>query len=426
MGRRFRFVHCADLHLGTPIADVAGQQVHWDGALREATIKTFAGIVDLAIEKRVQAIIIAGDVYNAADHSLAAQLEFSRELFRAASHGIKSFIAHGNHDPLEAWRAEVPLPPTAHVFRSDRVEGFPLTVDGELVAMVYGRSYGKRHEDAHWVPSFVRDADVPYAIGVLHTQGPEAGETGVYAPCTEAELIAAKMDYWALGHVHTRSLSEKGPVIAYPGSPQSLHRKEIGPRGCYLVEVGGYGTTMTEFYETDAVRREQWTFDVTEMETVEDLVAAISAYRKARREEVKKPILAALTIQGRGCLHPVFQDREAVMALLDRLNEAEYYKHIFVYCYELIAETSPVVDWGERRVLPDAVGDYLRTIDRLQAEGDAACVARLRQWLAARPEWERYARQFGEIDDERLLRIWKRIETTGAERILGACGNETD
>lgn len=426
MGRRFRFIHCADLHLGTPIADVVGSQAHWDGVLREAAVKAFANIVDLAIDKRVAAIIIAGDVYNAADHSLAAQLDFSRELYRAAKAGIKAFIAHGNHDPLGAWRAEVPLPPTAHVFRADRVEGFPLTVGGETVAMVYGRSYGKNHVDEHWAKEYVRDADAPYAIGVLHTQGPAAGETGIYAPCTEAELAASGMDYWALGHVHTRSLTGDNPQIAFPGNPQSLHRKEIGPRGCYLVEVGSYGTTMTEFYETDAVRREQWELDITGLQDVEALADWLAEKRKERREAVGKPILAELVLTGRGVLHSILQDGEAVAALLERLNEQEYYKHLFIYCYRLTDLTQPDIDWTQRRELPDAVGDYLRAYDRFAANGEAALLEKLRAVLAARPEFERYVRYFGELDDERLLAAWRRAESSGAERILGAREHETD
>lgn len=51
MGKRFRFIHCADLHLGMPIAQ-AGGGAHWDQALREATIRAFENIVDAAIEKR--------------------------------------------------------------------------------------------------------------------------------------------------------------------------------------------------------------------------------------------------------------------------------------------------------------------------------------------------------------------------------------
>lgn len=425
MGKRFRFIHCSDLHLGMPIADIGGSRVHWDEALRDATMQAFRNIVDLALEKRVIAIIIAGDVYNAADHSLAAQLEFSRELYRAAQAGIRIFIAHGNHDPLGAWRAEIPLPPTAHVFRSDRVEGFPLTVDGETVAMVYGRSYDRAHVDEHWARDFIRETDAPYAIGVLHTQGPAGGEEGVYAPCTRTELEQAGMNYWALGHAHTRSITASEPFIAHPGNPQSLNRREIGPRGCYLVEVGTYGTTIPEFYETDAIRREIWDISIEDMQSAEEFIAAVGTMRKERREAVGKPILAELRCTGRGVLQGMLRDREVVDALLNRLNEQEYYKHIFICCYRLDDRTLPAINWDERKNLPDAVGDYLRACERIGADGEEL-LRHLRAYLATRPEWVRYERYFGELTDERLLTAWQKAEIEGAERILGEYDNEID
>lgn len=425
MGKRFRFIHCADLHLGTPVADVGEGQAHWAKVLREAASKSFANIVDLALEKQVAAILIAGDVYNAADHSLAAQLDFAQELFRAAKAGIRVFVAHGNHDPLGAWRAEVPLPPTVHVFRADRTESIPLVVDGETAALVYGRSYGANAEPEHLAAEFRREEGAPCAIGVLHTQGPESGE-GPYAPCTYEELRAAGMDYWALGHVHTRTVLQENPYMIYPGNPQSLHRKETGPRGCYLVEVGSYGTTIPEFCETDAVRREEWTFDVTEVADTDALLAIVGAKRQERRAAVGKPILAALTFTGSGPLHAVLRDAEAREALAERLNEQELFKHLFVYCCRLTDRTRPTTDWTARRELPDATGDYLRAYDELAGLPAAERQSLLREALAERPEFQRYLRLFGEMTDDRLDEALAAAELLGARYLTEAEEYEAD
>ena len=66
MAKRFRFIHCADLHLGTPLAIREAPSRYWEKTLRDATFQAFRNIVDTAIEKRVAAIVIAGDVYNSA------------------------------------------------------------------------------------------------------------------------------------------------------------------------------------------------------------------------------------------------------------------------------------------------------------------------------------------------------------------------
>ncbi len=417
MGKRFRFIHCADLHLGMPIAQ-AGGGAHWDQALREATIRAFENIVDAAIEKKVDALLIAGDVYQAADHSLAAQLAFARELFRASEAGIRAFIVHGNHDPVDAWRAKVPLPPTAVVFGSEEVEAKPLVVDGETAAMVYGRSYAATHVREDWASLYERTDDAPYAIALLHTEGP-TGDGGNYAPTSMEVLARSRMNYWALGHVHTRTVLGEEPYIVYPGNTQSLHRHETGPRGCYLVEVGSHGTTMMEFIETDAVRRELWEIAIDGIADTEALVALLTERRKERRDAVRKPILVTVRFTGRGALHEVLRDEDARTALMERLNEQEYYKHIFVCWDRTEDKTQPLTDWTRRAELPDATGAYLRAHAALTDELGAIPAETLRAWLQDIPEWTKYARYLTDVDDTRLQAAWEAARSHGAERLLG-------
>ena len=155
MGKHFSFIHCADLHLGEPFGGVRlGTKGPWNEQIGKATFKAFEKVVDAALENRVDAILISGDVYNSDHHSLAAQMAFGRELYRAAQAGIEVFIVHGNHDPGEAWRADIPLPETVHVFSSEEVTGIPLMKDGEKAATIYGISYKTRHTKDDLVRSF--------------------------------------------------------------------------------------------------------------------------------------------------------------------------------------------------------------------------------------------------------------------------------
>ena len=146
MGKHFSFIHCADLHLGEPFGDVRlGGSGPWNEQISKSTFKAFEKVVDAAIDNRVDAILISGDVYNSDHHSLAAQMAFARELYRAAENGIETFIVHGNHDPEEAWRADIPLPDMVHIFSSSEVQALPLMKDGEKAATIYGISYKTRH-----------------------------------------------------------------------------------------------------------------------------------------------------------------------------------------------------------------------------------------------------------------------------------------
>lgn len=88
MGKHFSFIHCADLHLGEPFGGLySGDTGPWTEAIHKATFKAFENVVTAALTYRADAILISGDVYNSDHHSLAAQMAFARELYRAAQAG---------------------------------------------------------------------------------------------------------------------------------------------------------------------------------------------------------------------------------------------------------------------------------------------------------------------------------------------------
>jgi DNA repair exonuclease SbcCD nuclease subunit len=59
-----------------------------------------------------------------------------------------------------------------------------------------------------------------------------------YAPSALEDLISKNYDYWALGHIHKKTiLNEANPLIIYSGNPQGLNPKETGVRGCFLINV---------------------------------------------------------------------------------------------------------------------------------------------------------------------------------------------
>ena len=91
------------------------------------------------------------------------------------------------------------------------------------------------------------------------TVGSSAGSENhnVTGPCSLTDLAEAAMDYWALGHIHKSQVLSEEPLVVYSGNPQGLHRKEIGPKGCYLVSVSHNGHCEPRFIETSAIRFEE-------------------------------------------------------------------------------------------------------------------------------------------------------------------------
>ena len=107
---RYRFVHAADLHLDSPFKGLKRVSPGIAEVLRKSTFAAFDAVIDLCITEQVDALLVAGDVFDSADRSLGAQLRFVDGLKRLESSGIRSFVCHGNHDPLDAWHSQVAFP----------------------------------------------------------------------------------------------------------------------------------------------------------------------------------------------------------------------------------------------------------------------------------------------------------------------------
>lgn len=414
MGRHFSFVHCADLHLGEPFQGICpSEKGPWTEAIGKATFTAFERVVDTAIDAHANAILISGDVYNSDHRSLAAQLAFARELYRAAQQGIQIFIIHGNHDSEEAWRADIPLPSAVHIFSSTEVEAVPLMVENELAATIYGISYGKRHVRDNLAAQFRRRDNDGFAIAMLHTD--MGGKEGVYAPCTLDDLVASKMDYWALGHVHTRKVVNQSPYVVYPGNTQGLDLTETGPRGCYLVDVGAYGTVTMKFIETDAIRWLDMAMDISLFTDQDMLIREILRQRAALKELTGRPNIARLILQGRGPLHKVAASESGREFILQALNEKEQFRHIFTYFSRIEDETGSMLNLEERRQFPDVMGDYLRAYENTAAAAGDKKSDLLRSMAESQPEMKKWPALMALADDSMLLRAFEKAEMVGAE-----------
>ena len=305
----FRFIHCSDLHIDSPFKGFSEIHPKWAQRLREAPLQSFLNIVDLAIQEKVDAVIIAGDVFDGEDKSLQAQFKFRGGLQTLSDHGIASFIAHGNHDPINRWSTTLEWPEGVTVFPGTRVASVPVEKDGRALAHIYGTSFPERDVFDNLALKFKRQPHPGFAVAVLHANVGGHPDHDPYAPCSVDDLVAQGMDYWALGHIHARKvLRGSHPAIVYCGNPQGRHFKESGPRGCYLVTLQEGAVPDIQFVATDTLRFVEATLDLSTCVTLDTVVAEIVGQCQMFLEQAdNRSLVVRQTLTGRTETHPLLR-----------------------------------------------------------------------------------------------------------------------
>ncbi|MFH0980080.1 MAG: DNA repair exonuclease [Planctomycetota bacterium] len=367
----FKFVHAADLHLDSPFKGITADSESVAATLRSATFDAYNALVALCVEREADFLVVAGDVYDGADRSLRAQLCFRDGLARLAQHGIRAFVVHGNHDPLDGWASAIAWPDGVHIFSGDDVETVPLERRGRVVAAVSGISYRTRRESRKLFSHFHATQPDLFQIGLLHCNcgGNVAHED--YVPCQPDDLAQVGLSYWALGHVHTRAVLNENPHIVYPGNTQGRSIREPGERGCYLVTVDDGGRLELEFCPLQAV---QWLTDevsIDGLETIDALDRALLGTVEDLRERGGGgPVICRLALTGRGPLYRELVSDGGLAELQSRARESGLSATPIVWVQEVEMAARPAVDLADLRDARDLLGQALLIAQEIQGAAD--------------------------------------------------------
>ena len=371
MRDRVTFVHTADLHLDAPFSGLSADDSRIGRELAEATYEAFRRVVSVCIERAVDFLVIAGDAYNSADKSLRAQLRFRTEMLRLAEAGIDVYLAHGNHDPASGWSASVGLPANVHTFPTDRVERFEVVRDGELVAALYGRSFARKAETENFALGYRRDGAEPLAIGVLHANVGGNTDYDPYAPASLADLRAAGLDYWALGHIHKQDVLVRDPWVAYAGSPQGLSPKETGEHGCLIVSVSAGGTVQVEPVPTAPIAWIQLEVDATQAGSVDEIRQLLDDACEGARALATQGLVARVRLTGRSHAHTELARPGLLEQLAEELRAEQASRSQWLWLDRLDDATARIIDLDAVRAGSDFAAETVRVADTLQADATA-------------------------------------------------------
>jgi len=187
-------------------------------------------IVDLCLEERVDALLLAGDLYDGDQTSMKTARFLAEQIRRLHQAGIRVFVIRGNHDALSRITKELIFPDSVKVF-GGRAEAVAIDRDaGHFPVAIHGLSFAQPHAPESLIAKYKPVIAGAVNIGIMHTSLAGAPGHDPYAPCSLADLRATDFQYWALGHVHKRSIVEGACAIVMPGMPQGRDINESGAK----------------------------------------------------------------------------------------------------------------------------------------------------------------------------------------------------
>ena len=297
-----RFLHTADLHLDSPLKGLQ----RYEGApvqeMRSATRRALENLVQLAIDRQVHVVVIAGDVFDGDWKDTHTGLFFSRQLTRLVEHGIRVAMIRGNHDAANRMTQTLRLPQGVHLMGVDE----PETVDwSDLGIVIHGQSFADIAEKRNLALEYPAAVSGVFNLGLLHTSVTGAEGHDHYAPCTPDDLRRKEYQYWALGHIHQRDDStHRDPAIVFPGNPQGRHIRETGSKGCVIGEVENTTLTSLEFVEVDVFRWERVTVDLANCGDTEEMLQLVDdELITVLNRHPAMPLAVRIELAGKTSLH---------------------------------------------------------------------------------------------------------------------------
>ena len=263
-----RFIHISDLHLGKRVNEFS---------MLEDQSFILTRIINIIDEKKADAVIIAGDVYDKAIPSAEAVELFDDFLVRLANRGLKVFVISGNHDSAERIAFGGRLMDKSGIYMSP-------VYSGKVEPIVLSDEYGEIN--VYMLP-FVKPANVRrYHPESEITSYTDAVKAAVYAMSidraernilvthqfvtgavrTESEEVSvggsdnvdacvfADFDYVALGHIH-RSQKCMSEYIRYSGTPLKYSFSEAkDQKTVTLLDIGKKGELSLGFAPLSPLR----------------------------------------------------------------------------------------------------------------------------------------------------------------------------
>lgn len=277
-----RILHVADVHLGARFSGLGER----GSEQREQLRRTFARCVDVALERRCQVAVVAGDLFDSPYPPRALASFAADQLARLVQAGVRVFVVAGNHDgaPDGVWtRPEFLSRLEGVVVFGERAEA----VQVECGLVVVGRSAASGQNPLEGWPQVGASPSLGVAHGPVYRPG-QVEDPWAIRP---EHIRSLGLDYLALGDWHSAQQVAPPPHASwYAGAPEFLGLDQPGFGHVLVVSVEGPGVVSVE---PVPVARRRYRRESVAAEGLDDQAL------RARLEELADPdLVLELTLQG--------------------------------------------------------------------------------------------------------------------------------
>ncbi len=318
-----KILHCADLHLDSPMAALGITKAE----LRRNDLRAaFTALTLSAKMNKVDFLIISGDLFDSEFVTKDTIALLKREFESIPE--CKIIIAPGNHDPFTSGscyrRGE--FPDNVYIFSSPELSYFDFP---EMNTTVYGWAFTKEHMPSAPLDDFT--VENPSRINILAAHGDLDRPDSVYCNIPSKRLREIGFDYVALGHRHAYETSDDAR-IAYSGCLEGRGFDETGAKGAILavIEKDGASRFAAKFVKFSRHTYHIENLDITGAASNADVISRLEAFITENHYNEESALRVILTgeVSGDFKISPSF--------VCDRFPQ--------LFILQIIDRTMPVLD----------------------------------------------------------------------------------
>lgn len=222
--------------------------------LKEPLLKAFETAIEVCVQKEVDFVIMAGDIFDSNIPDLQSVRRATSKIREAAEEGIRFYVVYGSHDFSPNYASMVDVLESAGLFKkveiAEKTDGrthlkFISDPSGAKLCGISGKRLSLDRFDFASLDAAELTSEPGFKIFVFHGAVEELKPSELEAmDAMPAQFLPEGFAYYAGGHVHSRSLTSLPgrPNIAYPGplfggdyrDLESMARGES--RGMYIVD----------------------------------------------------------------------------------------------------------------------------------------------------------------------------------------------